>query len=214
MTFSANNVNVQHYLRDSSAGLPRYLADDEFRQMQELERRGLTMGVKTDDDPEELKVDIEGDSLVKGEHKEKHGGQTIHRTFHRLVTLPDGIEGDSPVVKGVGDWPFGASSRGYGAVCPFATTPMSTSSGLSRSLAADEFRQMLQKPRDVTFSCNVNVLQKRFYIVGRTPDKVTTSSSEYLDRAIDAANNGLKNSFYYIRNNATIFLDGVHKSAQ
>ena len=50
------------------------------------------------------------------------------------------------------DWPFGASSRGYGAVCPFTTTPMSlsfnvprylrdTSAGLSRYLA-DEFRQM------------------------------------------------------------------------
>ena len=85
------------------------------------------MDVKTDDDgghitfscniagyrPEELKVDIEGDSLVVkgfliifdytfhlhfgvlGEHKEKHGGQTIHRTFHRSVTLPDGIAKDS-----------------------------------------------------------------------------------------------------------------------
>ena len=50
------------------------------------------------------------------------------------------------------DWPFGASNRGYGAVCPFTTTPMSlsfnvprylrdTSSGLSRYLA-DEFREM------------------------------------------------------------------------
>ena len=86
------------------------------------------MDVKTDDDgghitfscnvagyrPEELKVDIEGNSLVVkgfytfnnyryfhlhfgvlGEHKEKHGGQTIHRTFHRSLTLPDGIAKDS-----------------------------------------------------------------------------------------------------------------------
>ena len=96
-----------------------------IKHIKELERQ--MMDVKTDEDgghvtfscnvagyrPEELKVDIEGDSLVVkghfvfdhffrlqyiwhlGEHKEKHGGQTIHRTFHRSVTLPDGVQKES-----------------------------------------------------------------------------------------------------------------------
>uniref|UniRef100_A0AC34RMT9 SHSP domain-containing protein n=1 Tax=Panagrolaimus sp. JU765 TaxID=591449 RepID=A0AC34RMT9_9BILA len=39
--------------------------------------------------PEELKVDIEGDELVvKGDHKEHHNGESVHRQFVRRMTLP------------------------------------------------------------------------------------------------------------------------------
>ena len=64
--------------------------------------------------PEELKVDVERRSrhqrfvfgLKNGctlhllsnfsdEHKEKHGGQTVHRTFHRSIALPEGVVKES-----------------------------------------------------------------------------------------------------------------------
>lgn len=41
--------------------------------------------------PEELKVDLEGDDLVvKGDHQEVHGDESVHRTFARRVKLPSG----------------------------------------------------------------------------------------------------------------------------
>lgn len=47
--------------------------------------------------PEELSVDLEGsDLVVKGEHKDtSEGNQSLHRTFHSRVRLPEAVKKDS-----------------------------------------------------------------------------------------------------------------------
>jgi len=87
--------------------LSRFL-QTEFKEMKDLERQMMDVQTKADGKsvtfacnvagylPNELKVDVEGQELViKGEHKENKGGQSIHRTFQRRIKLPEGVAKES-----------------------------------------------------------------------------------------------------------------------
>lgn len=81
--------------------------NEGFRELQKLERHlgELQGGLNLDPTkgytyncsvagycPEELHVDVEGSELViKGEHKSRGDGQTLHRCFTRRFTLPQDI---------------------------------------------------------------------------------------------------------------------------
>jgi len=92
----------------SLGGLDSYLTS-EFRKMQELERQMIDVQMNNNKNgqmrfscnvagylPEELNVDVEGNDLViKGEHKQQEAGQSVHRTFTRRMTLPDGVHKES-----------------------------------------------------------------------------------------------------------------------
>jgi len=91
----------------SFGGLDSYLTS-EFRKMQELERQMIDVQMNNENGqmrfscnvagylPEELNVDVEGNDLViKGEHKQQEGGQSVHRTFMRRLTLPEGVHKES-----------------------------------------------------------------------------------------------------------------------
>ncbi|KAI1704370.1 hsp20/alpha crystallin family domain-containing protein [Ditylenchus destructor] len=46
--------------------------------------------------PDELKVDLQGDQLViQGEHQHNDERQSVHRTFKRMVALPDTVHKDT-----------------------------------------------------------------------------------------------------------------------
>jgi len=90
-----------------SSGLGSYLTA-EFHKMQELESQMIDVQMNNEDGqmrfscnvagylPEELNVDVEGNDLViSGEHKQQGGGQSVHRTFMRRLTLPEGVHKES-----------------------------------------------------------------------------------------------------------------------
>lgn len=88
----------------SSHGILSNVLNEGFRELQKLERHlgELQSDINVDPAkgytyhcsvagycPEELQVDVEGNELVvKGEHKSRGEGQSLHRCFTRRFTLP------------------------------------------------------------------------------------------------------------------------------
>ncbi|KAI1708546.1 hsp20/alpha crystallin family domain-containing protein [Ditylenchus destructor] len=83
---------------------------DSLGQIQQLERELGQLDEPSVDDkgdftfrcnvqgyrPEELQVDVHGDQLViKGEHQHNDGRQSVHRTFKRMVALPENVQKDT-----------------------------------------------------------------------------------------------------------------------
>ncbi|KAI1710223.1 hsp20/alpha crystallin family domain-containing protein [Ditylenchus destructor] len=79
--------------------------NDSLGEIQQLERQLGQLEPSIDDKgdfsfrcnvqgyrPEELKVDVHGDQLViQGEHQHNDGRQSVHRTFKRMVALPEDV---------------------------------------------------------------------------------------------------------------------------
>ncbi|KAI1710126.1 hsp20/alpha crystallin family domain-containing protein [Ditylenchus destructor] len=90
-------------------GLFSSMLNDTFGELQRLERElgQLTQDTQKGDHfsfkcnvagyrPEELQVDLQGDQLViQGEHQHNDERQSVHRTFKRMVALPDTVHKDT-----------------------------------------------------------------------------------------------------------------------